>query len=404
MNRRRVEWALFAQAVLAAGCADAPAARGAGVSIVDSAGVRIVENGTPAPAPSDLRLAPDPLFRVGWEEDEPGFQLIFAGAVMDEDRVAVSDVARVHVFSSAGERLYSVGGEGEGPGEFQAVYSVLSAGADTLVMHDYTLGRVTTFDGPTLVGTARVVPPIVDHRHIAKGRGPDGELILVPTGSYPADGPDDEWLPVPILRYDRGDAAMDTIARLDFQRLGRTDLFRPIGWSAVADSVLVHARGDRPEVRWYDLSGRLLQIARWTGGEPALDAEFWSSFEDQVKRIRRYREMPDADFRARVSEWQEGADGGVPVYGTLFADAGANVWLSEWMPFNQPPRSYTLIAADGVFVGSLEVPEGFRAIAFGEDVVLGYELNEVDVPAAALYRIEGLESVVSDRLTRGGEG
>ena len=61
------------------------------VTVRDSAGVRIVENGSVAGRIASWRLSEEPLFRTGWERDGPAFGAIRNGVIMSDGRFAVAD-------------------------------------------------------------------------------------------------------------------------------------------------------------------------------------------------------------------------------------------------------------------------------------------------------------------------
>lgn len=376
---------LLALSVL--GCADRATSDATPPTARDSAGVRIVENGPVEPELAVWTLAEEPVFRTGWREGEPEFERPWSAAMLPDGRVAVADGPEIWILSRAGDVVRRLGGAGEGPGEFGLVWSVVSGAGDTLVAHDINLNRVTTFRGDRLLGTERVVPPVQNHRHAVQGVAPDGDLILLPTGSLQFDG--EGWVDVALLRHRSPDSPMDTIARLPFYtRGGAYNIFEPMGWSRISGGTVVHVRGDRPEARWYSLEGELLQIARWDPGPRPVTDSVWAALDEQARGIAFYQRMSPAELRERRDRWRANASDALPVYLELLGDTEGNVWMGAWVLYPAPADHYRVIARDGSWIGRVEMPPGFRPLAIGRDRIVGYERDALDVPAVVAYAIE----------------
>lgn len=102
----------------------------------------------------------EPTVRIGSVDDrESALSTVSLMAVSSEGRVALyqPQSSSVWIFSPTGERLATVGGPGDGPGDFRAVAG-LGWRADTLWVADGRLFRVTFFgpdqDPPRVIGGA----------------------------------------------------------------------------------------------------------------------------------------------------------------------------------------------------------------------------------------------------------
>src|SRR5690606_11156676 len=75
------------------------------VSVADSAGIRLVDNGDVEGRVAPFHLAPEPLFRVGWREGEHEFGRIAGGVILSDGTIVVTDqIAReAIVLSPLGE-------------------------------------------------------------------------------------------------------------------------------------------------------------------------------------------------------------------------------------------------------------------------------------------------------------
>ena len=122
----------------------APPSSGPEFAVRDSSGVVIAENtGSIDPGSSDWQLAVQPSVVIGTLEGPEEDQLIRVGgaARLSDGRIAVGDTEALHVrvFGPDGRHRITLGGEGEGPGEFQAVHLAGVLPGDTLVVVDRRL-------------------------------------------------------------------------------------------------------------------------------------------------------------------------------------------------------------------------------------------------------------------------
>jgi hypothetical protein len=111
----------------------------------DSVGIAIVENrAQPNMGVAKWRLSGQPLIVIGGNEEDLGHQLMeVAGAFRLEDgHIVVCDrgSGEVSFFTQNGDHLRSVGGQGEGPGEFRRLMAIDLIPGDTVVVGAWPLG------------------------------------------------------------------------------------------------------------------------------------------------------------------------------------------------------------------------------------------------------------------------
>ena len=118
----------------------------------DSAGVLITENPLP-PEGSSLgwEIGPKPTVKIGAAEGEAPHLLhdVKRAATLSDGRIVVADGAsdEVRVFDPGGAHLVSCGGEGEGPGEFDALSGVARWRGDSVAAWNFHTGRgLSIFD------------------------------------------------------------------------------------------------------------------------------------------------------------------------------------------------------------------------------------------------------------------
>lgn len=131
-------------ALCAAACGDGGAGSGAGV-VVDTLPNGVVRTMSSAPVDSG-RWSLELLREIQPPEGDPG-EILQPGdlALTDDGTVLVSEggAAHVKVFGPDGSYLRSIGGTGEGPGEFRVAF--LAARGDTLFVQDPRVARGSTF-------------------------------------------------------------------------------------------------------------------------------------------------------------------------------------------------------------------------------------------------------------------
>ena len=131
----------------------------AAYTITDSAGIRIVESLTPLWGDTPLQIAPEPLLRLGSEEEGPEqFGSVMWGILFQDGWIAVSEQtsSEVRLFDSTGQHQRTFGGAGDGPGEFRSLGGLFGFRGDSIAVYDQRLRRTTIFSLSS--GAQRTVP------------------------------------------------------------------------------------------------------------------------------------------------------------------------------------------------------------------------------------------------------
>lgn len=125
------------------------------------------------------RIDTVPLLTIGDNPDDPLFQVI--GAVLAGDNLIVAEMSSrtVRFYDrSTGELLQTVGGSGEGPGEYQLLVSFKRAG-DRLYASDAGLFRATVLDlSGALERTVSITPWGAYQFPSLEGVFPDGSFLV----------------------------------------------------------------------------------------------------------------------------------------------------------------------------------------------------------------------------------
>ncbi|MGH7542132.1 MAG: 6-bladed beta-propeller, partial [Gemmatimonadota bacterium] len=321
---------------LAAGCAsgDAPATEAVER---DSAGISIIENPRAiVEQPAGWTVGGAPNLEIGVVEGEPSHQLFAVTGVgqLTDGRVVVLNAGtqEVRFYDAAGAFLRSVGGEGEGPGEYRFPDLAGITLNDSIVVYDLMAARFTILDDRGRYARSVMAPGLVAE---AVGRFTSGRFV-VSSGSASA-GPDTpEGIianEVRFLTLGADAAVRDTIAvahgpllflahvarRISFTRVPFTA--RPSG--AVQGDFLHVTWGAAPEIRTFSADGRLIRIIRVQGpGEPVEDDDFARVVERRVAEGDDPEEREE--LRRRYGEMRAPAI--EPLFEGILVDRLGNVW------------------------------------------------------------------------------
>jgi hypothetical protein len=365
----------------------------------DSAGVRLVENPPLDPEREAARLV-GPIFRTGWEDGEPTFEVINGGKILSDGRIAIVDINRdaMYLLSATGQVERRIGRSGDGPGEFQGPTSLIETSADSLLVFDRGGGgRISRF---TNAGDFAWSVRWLDARRVSHEPAvavPDGRLLFLPRNPRNSRlEPGDGWLSASVFLADAHSGESDTIATVDYwlQRHldGITRQMMTYGSTSATEDGWVYARNDQTEVRWYASDGTLTQIARWSEDRdlsPADGAAYVAFHMEQFRQGPEFSPAGQAQMRRIWEATVEAWNGRTPSFRELIADREGGVWASEFRLTSYFPARYRIFAPDGTIEGWIETPPNFYILDVRDDLVLGVEQDELDIVAVSLYRIEG---------------
>ena len=377
---------------------DTSTAGDAAVQIEDSAGVRIVAYEETPTADPAFRLAEEPRYRHGANPGDYAFQEAGVGRLLPDGSAVVYDAwnAELVVFSQDGATFDVIATEGEGPGDVDYVNAVFALGQDSILVADPNLGRMTLFVGGSVARTTALRLP---QGLGVEGIGSSGDLLLATYwGPSVFEG---EWLPGHMIRFDMETGTLDTVASYDLNsRIPQGLQWDPIavvGEVMVAAGHFVYTRSDRAEVTWHLPDGTVTQIVRWPA-EPALLTEEWLEPIEADQRLMFRMHSPEASDD-RLAEATQGTMAAyhavigrpLPLFGSPFADAEGRVWLPSYKPGGEhnSKAPYTVMAPDGEWLGTVDTPPTFRILDVAGGLVLGVELDEMDVESVVVYELVG---------------
>ena len=390
----------------------------------DSAGIRIVEYAGAPDTRAPFAFATEPRYRHDNNPSDYRLRYIDAGALLADGSAVVADAHtnELIVLSQDGTPPEVLARRGEGPGDYYSVSgpdvlgrdSVMGAdrgavlfevngayalGEDSVLVADRTLASVTLFVGGSV---ARKVDAPIGFHLGARGIGSTGHLLLAtPTSTY--GWFEEEWLPGHMARFDMDTGALDTIASYDRQSRHPPGMPQnPVGargWVTVVNGQFVYARSDRPEIVWRQPDGTVTQIVRWQAEPAPLTEELLEGVEAAFRAVyqRANPGASDADIErmtaSDMAPYRAVLGYPMPLFGPPIGDGEGRVWLPAYLPgeFIAAP-DYTVISADGEWLGTVEAPPRLRILDMAGGLVLGWVRDETEVRSESVVVYELAES------------
>lgn len=396
--------------IIGAGCSDSAedAVPVSGPVVRDSGGVRIVVNSEPQWDSSEgWRAVGEPLLTLGTEDGPPEerFFRIRGASRLSDGTVAVLDAGnhQLRFYGPDGEHAFSVGGAGDGPGEFRFPNHLERLEGDTLQITDGWF-RIR-YDGEgRLVAHDRLPPEMVLAIGGFRSEGCNvPSPLFLSTGVLLCEGNNDvrdmpqepgPWLlqntvvhaPWSLDRVDTLAAFLGKKAWV-VVRGGRPFYTEPpmtaIGLFAVdgRQGRLAYANSHEYRLEVYSLHGGDLEmIVRMDGGERApTDAELEEAWEEAERFLSSMgvgglrTELPVPDLVSDATR--------------IHFDALGSLWVRGRESRDTQRVRYEVFSEDGIWLGHLVLPARLTIFEIGQDYILGVERDVLDVERVVLYEI-----------------
>ncbi|MCK5585345.1 hypothetical protein KAJ02_04670, partial [Candidatus Bipolaricaulota bacterium] len=392
--------------LLAAGCGEAGPV---GSAVRDSAGVTVVENTVPVwNEETSWRLSEAPIVTIGVVEGDAAYELFRSrGAVRLSDGrivIATGGTHELRFYTPSGEHLRNVGGEGSGPGEFQALTMMSRFIGDSLMTYDLLLQRISVFDSEgmhirdvNIATEGRLFLPTI------VGRFSDGSYLGQLT--KPLMGPNTpELTPGMIrdtafaLRVGATGATFDTIGTFPstMMQVERISLagntvalpfsihFSPEAILAIDGDRMIVGPSDVYEVRIFGADGSLHRIVPKDHVPlPVTQADIDAAVAHEIETAPG-QNLPDEmlDLLDKMR-----APTSMPAYRSFLTDAEGNLWVEEYRRVGDEIPRWSVFDLEGRWLGLVTGPERFRVMDIGADYVLGIATDDMDVEQARMYRL-----------------
>jgi hypothetical protein len=160
----------------------------------------------------------------------------------------------------------------------------------------------------------------------------------------------------------------------------------------VRDGFVV-GRGDVPELRWLDATGRVQRIVRWADPPAPADSAY-GGYEDYRRETYRAQGWDNARIEGALERPRQQHRGTLPYFDGMFAGPGGTVLLDSFVRtgYAEPPvegRRLFVFGADGRSRGVVRLPTegGFTPLAFSDDRVVGRAVDDLGTPLLVAYPI-----------------
>lgn len=345
-----------------------------------------------------LAIVEEPLLVIGDAGRADDVLLVRLGDVhlLDDGRVVVVErqAEEILVFGPDGALQTRFGGEGQGPGEFQAVLRTEVGTENRFFVWDQIAQRLTTFtlEGEVLesVRTGR----LSGMRFFVQDLFPDGGLLL--SKYEPLEqgaGQGVVRLAETMMRWsaqrpdDLEGLAERTIARSYRDSAGVTRslplVADPIpGYAATREGIYL-IDGVEFEYDRLDLAGAHEQVVRVAEEAEAISEEFFEAYkEDRLAeapasvqpRLRLfYQEMPVPEF--------------LPMVDQIFVDGAQRVWIRRYRVTRQEEQVFHVFEQDGSVVGTVRLPAQLEFRTATEDRLVGVWRDELDEPTVRIWAL-----------------
>jgi hypothetical protein len=367
----------------------------------DSSGIRVVTFTLPTSEqrPS-WRLDAEPLLVLGNGEDvDREFNSIKGGAILSDGSILAINGRPIdfRIFAPSGALVRRFGRVGSGPGEFRMIATTQRVSADTILIFDRSLRRVTlaSLRAASAAKSVAFAPP-------ASATYPMGLHTVVgrmANGSYIAMGPAESpsvttGLATPRFRLVVVRPSMDSaIAVGDFD--GDDVFFAPgrgggqtfgapafgrISRVLVGQSGFYVARSDRLELFGYDAGGTLRTVLRSRRAPILIRAQDIAHAVDSAVRANG---TPREAEMAKATQFKT-----MPAFHELQLDQSGRLWVREAQARASTVARWNVIDSSGALQGSIDLPTGANIIDVSGDKLLLLTSDNDGVERLELRRIQ----------------
>lgn len=392
--------------VMQAGCGEGSGRWGGTIS--DSAGIQVVMNPEAGLWAGEMQPTVEEELRIGRAEGDPNYQFgMIAGVdVADDGSIVVLDQqARVvRVYDAAGQFLRTMGGPGGGPGELSPGAVGLIVLADTILVPDMGLQRMTryTLNGDVLESFPIPMAEGIAVRWVERG---DGRLVQqARIMSFPGQ-PTIEPKDLLLLRESNGvvtDTLMTLPAGRTFTATENSMSMRffeaePV-WAMHDDGSVWFAMNSEYSIQQYNAEGELQRIVRRPYEKKPVTEADKTEFLDMLRELMTRQGAPPAavDQMLGITSFAET----YPAFANLLAGPEGTLWVQRIRTATEVQQeggtfdiqdtgssTWDVFATNGRYLGPVTLPERFTPIRVIGDRMYGIWRDELDVQHVMEVRV-----------------
>ena len=343
-----------------------------------------------SPQEAVWRIEEEPFLTIGGQASGPGSDLYgISGALLLEDgRIVVADqAARLVVFDADGTYLYTFGGRGRGPGEFQGIQWIQRLPGDSILVADRSgTARLSVFtDGGDLVRTitaAAFLPIPTFH-----GAFQDGTLLAsIASPLVATTGLSLIRRELELLRFDpTGRQILGSLGTVPGGEMIRIQGGLLAPWSFRRTEIEVRSQevyvttGDRLDVRVIGADGDSLN----TFEAPHEPTPFTAA--DLVRGFAGTRFEERVTMQAARAGWPR--DHNYAAVSGLRVDDLGNVWVREFQSDRDAAGRWIVFDSGGDRIAIAHTPPRLWPFQIRQDFVLSVWRDALDVEHVQLRRI-----------------
>lgn len=400
-TRTSMVW-LMSLSISILGCNESD--RDSGTVFSDSSGVVIADNPGMARPDSRWRVSAEPALEIGVVDGDSGYQLFNVRQVsrLRDGRIVVANAGteQLRFFDGrTGRHLMSVGGPGDGPGEFRSLWRFSRLRGDSIVAMSADRLSWFTPDGTFLRQTR-----IMSQEYFEPKYSPVPAFVLADASLlmfvYEREDPGTTH-PEAVLRPPLGFARL-SVTENRIYRLGtfpgHEQFFYKVAGETrlggmmpfLRDTKIAFSRrhfyvgdNDAYEIRVYDFNGALERIVRKRHIHLVIESEDVERYKSErlalVVDERRQAELRRLAAAPFPETW--------PAFADLRADEDGNLWVEEFRRSGDEQPRWTVFNSDGRILGVVSTPIGLRIDEIGTNYLLGVWEDEDEVEYVRLFEL-----------------
>jgi hypothetical protein len=362
----------------------------------DSLGGMVVTYPNGIPPAETRHITSQPTIAIGALEGDANylFGSVSAVAALSDRSIAVADTRaqEIRLFDSEGHYVRTVGRSGAGPSEFRRFTRMRLGLADTLLVWDAGLRRLTLFspDGAASMATpvSRTGRPIsvVDIF-------PDGNLLVAADRTYPQAVPNTIYEDTFRLAHlsSRGHAGPTPIGGVPVAAMyvhsdGEQTMipYAPTPMQAVGVDLICAASGDTFEILCWTAAGNLKLVIRSIEAPMRIEPDDLTRFtRDQLERVQ--DQARAAEVQRRLADVHKRS--AFPALDRLLITSDGQIWVRRYQRDTASVRQWEMFSQDGTSLGSVSMPTRFEVLAITPDHALGRWTDSMDVPTVRAYAL-----------------
>lgn len=398
-SRRQISKVLvsvgFGMTVLASCSDDSDSNGNDAFTVADSANVQIVRSLRPSWEDEPVIVDSEPILEIGEVDGDAPYILyrIVGVARTGRGEIVVGDggSSELRFFTGDGTHIRSVGGQGEGPGEFTSLRAVFGCGDDKIYAFDRNW-QLSVFDD-----AGQFIEKVVLHE--PGGQRTPYRVSCNSGGNLVITGWGDELTSEAVSTF-VSSADVTVISPKDslIARLGRFPSSERIGGPQgsgphpLGRSTLVGGYGDGTliatshafEVLQFDGSGKLKRVIRGPERDLSISPEIAGRW------IVDALEAVPPPLKAQMEQQYSLAPlpEQLPAYSDMRVDADQRIWLREFALPADAALDWWVFAPAGNLLGTVRMPDRLKIMGIGSDQVFGVFTDSLGVEKVRVHRVD----------------